>query len=278
MPQSAAAEILPPEEEGHPAMGNTTDADQPQFSVIASSAHAHALMEKEKIIQQLESIAKQVMVLRYEFGEGLHRLKRMCEPGEFAGILSDRLGGMTVQAANRNIVFYQKCDQHPRLRHFADENFSKAMVMFNGLETEELQLIEDGRHELKINDVDSMSVQQLKREIKRLRADLSESVAEATKELSHERDMLIDERDRLEGQLAATTGRTPDAEWFLEQTVALEKLVVSVGYLTSTLINKGLDNCTPDAVTRIQAQLAAAHTLATRAMDEFNGAAEEAGL
>lgn len=162
--------------------------------------------QRQIAVGQAISYARQMLVVSaksyFELGRCLLFLAQVVTKADFRRILSDELEGMTYAQAHRYIAYYEKVRNFPALKDFGERSFSKAICLLNTLENEELTAIDEGA-ELIIDKLDMMSVRDLKRELNRLRSDMSSAVREETKALEVERDALIDDRDALMDQLKA---------------------------------------------------------------------------
>lgn len=102
----------------------------------------------------------------------------------------------------------QAARAHPALLDLAERKRSAVLALVQGLDDQALSDVVTGQAELTLDDVDRMSVRDLKRQLRRLREDAAKVVAEETKTLRSERDALREDlaaaRAALDSDLAAT--------------------------------------------------------------------------
>lgn len=226
-----------------------------------------AAIRKKVLTAELQGLVKQSVATHFEIGRRLRELQILSERGEFLKTLQGALWGFSPASAYQHIAFFDKCQALPKLRDMAEGNFTKAIALFNTLESEQLEAFARGElPQLTAEEFDAMSVSELKKELKKLKKDVGTIVKEETKGLVQERDALIKERDTALAQLEA-----PDWKRSREQAAELAKLVEKVTAQAAVLLDSlPKDQPIPTDVSfGIEAALYRAQTAAQTAWNRF---------
>jgi regulator of replication initiation timing len=140
----------------------------------------------------------------------------------FAHILAEHFAGMSRRSAYNYMLFARKAADLPRFRAFAQgkDNWSKALALLECCADEDLAAFEEGADllGLKLEELDDMSVPELKARIKKLKKDKEEAVKKATYQLAQENQELKAEVAGLQAALAG-----PDLEEAFKAVKAAEK-------------------------------------------------------
>jgi hypothetical protein len=201
--------------------------------VSAGGETVSVLVRKRSIITELQALVKHATQTHFEIGRRLHELQALSERGEFLKALQSDLWGFSPAAAYQHITFYTKCQALPSLRDLAENNYTKAIALFHGLEGEQLESFAKGElPQLAPEEFDAMSVRDLKKELKKLKKDVGTIVKEETKGLIQERDGLIKERDDALARL-----ESPDWKRTKEQATELAKLAEKLNAQAAMLID-----------------------------------------
>jgi regulator of replication initiation timing len=178
--------------------------------------------DRDRVIQECKLCLQMEIMCRFEVGRRLILLKNYEGCATLQHILDDQLGGMERTSAWRYMLFAKKAAELPRFRAFAEgkDNWSKAIALLQCCEDEDLAAFEEGADllGLKRDELDGLSVRELKARIKKLKKDKEEAVKKATYQLAQENQELKAEVAGLQVALAG-----PDLEEAFKAVKAAEK-------------------------------------------------------
>lgn len=136
--------------------------------------------------RQAEDARSAFVHAHYQYGEILREYKDLCLDEETRWIDFCDRQGLALSSANRLIKVAQAVRQLPSLRDLAAKQYTRALTLIEGLDAEDLAQVAEGSGPLRLEDIDSMSCRQLKREVRKLRDDKDKLVKEETKTLASE--------------------------------------------------------------------------------------------
>ncbi|WP_420266018.1 hypothetical protein [Candidatus Magnetominusculus dajiuhuensis] len=207
-------------------------------------------------IKQGKWLLQQEIQVRFPLGCILLEIKEKESHKKFVSILSEEFGGMSERYAYKYMVFTKKCIELPKLRQFAESNWSKAVSLLESCSDESIKEIEEkGINGKALEEYDGMSINEFKSLIKKLKKRGDNPEAQG---LKAENDML---KQAIEGyKLMVPNG--PDASWASNMLTEIENTFMRLdGYLSSIAFDAriiGDDN--------LQAQVVGLHA---RMMDRF---------
>lgn len=241
----------------------------PLYASPKTGGDLDRMMSERSLITEVQSLLKQQVATAYEIGARVAALKDITDHGRFLTVLSTEFNGMPQRTARNYITFYQRCEQFPKLQGFAESNFSKALTLFNGLEDEELSALEAGEIQvngetLEMEDIDKMSVRQLKSEIKRLRRPIDDTVKEETRSLEQERNQLIEENKALHTRLDDQPSVKDAYSAAMDAMRRADQAVSAL--LKAAKTTPGLDQA---EIIHVRAQMAAFQEIGERHWDQF---------
>jgi hypothetical protein len=170
-------------------------------------------------VQQAKWLLKQEVGIRFALGCILMEIKEHENLQTFAKILGEEFGGMAQRTAYNYMLFAKKCVDLPKLKSFAEDNWSKALVLMHSCTEDELKELEDkGLDGRVLDDMDGMSVRQLKAALRKHKHETDKIVRAETHALKVEKDALIKENE----QLRAFSPESKDMDWSMEQTKEIE--------------------------------------------------------
>lgn len=143
-------------------------------------------------ILEREADAARVAMVRahYEYGDILREYKELCiEDGTQWGAFCQRQE-ITLRWADALIQVATTVRALPALKDLAAKSVSKVLALIQGTDAETLEQIADGRGPVALDDVDSMPVSKLKKELRREREQRAQLVSEETKTLKSETEAL----------------------------------------------------------------------------------------
>ncbi|MBF0556282.1 MAG: hypothetical protein HQK96_17335 [Nitrospirae bacterium] len=208
-------------------------------------------------VQQGKWLLQQEIQVRFPLGCILLEIKEKESHKKFVSILSEEFGGMSERYAYKYMVFTKKCIELPKLRQFAEKNWSKAIALLESCSDDSIKEIEEkGINGKALEEYDGLSVVEFKALIKKLtkKQDKNPELDQAIME----NNQLRQERDAL--RLRVPNG--PDASWASNMLQEIENTFMRLdGYLSSIAFDAriiGDDN--------LQAQVVGLHA---RMMDRF---------
>lgn len=208
-------------------------------------------------VQQVKWLLKQVAQTHFPLGCILLELKEKESHEKFVSLLSEEFSGMSERSAYYYMTFAKKCIELPKLRNFAESNWSKAIALLESCSDESLKEIEEkGINGKALEDYDGYTHKEFKSLIEKLKKQVGNNPELRNIEL--ENNQLRQERDAL--RLRVPNG--PDASWASNMLAEIEASFMRLdSYLTSIAFDAriiGDDN--------MQAQVVGLHA---RMMDRF---------
>lgn len=153
-------------------------------------------------VQQMKWLLKQDMMSHFAKGCILMEIMERETVQTFALTLTKEFGGMSRRSAFHYMTFTKKCIELPKLKTFAEENWSKALALFEGCTDEQLKEIEENGLDGKaLDQYDGMSVREFKQRIAELTEENTKAEAKGRSGAKTEIKMLKDEVSRLREQI-----------------------------------------------------------------------------
>jgi hypothetical protein len=178
-------------------------ADPPETQPLAVSAIDGEWIGRETRIATLErqavSARDDYVRSAVDLGRILLEHRQLCAENDTrVGALIERIG-LTRSNAYALIRVAGAVAQFPKLRDLADRQFSHVLALLHGTTEEQLEQIASGAlPDLTLDDVDKLSVRELKKRVKALTEDSDKRVTRETKVLLKERDELVKARDEIQ--------------------------------------------------------------------------------
>ncbi|MBF0487527.1 MAG: hypothetical protein HQK98_05140 [Nitrospirae bacterium] len=207
-------------------------------------------------IQQGKWLLQQEIQVHFPLGCILLEIKEKETNRQFIEILNNEFGGMSERVAYQYMAFAKKCTELPKLKQFAESNWSKARMLLYNCSEESLKEIEEkGINGKVLEEYDGCTVKEFKALIDKLKKRGDNPEAQG---LKVENDML---KQAIEGyKLMVPNG--PDASWASNMLQEIENTFVHLdNYLSSIAFDAriiGDDN--------LQAHVVGLHA---RMMDRF---------
>ncbi|MCG6552927.1 MAG: hypothetical protein L7F77_11400 [Candidatus Magnetominusculus sp. LBB02] len=207
-------------------------------------------------IQQIKWYLRQEVNIRFPLGCLLLEIKENESFNKFVEILNAEFSGMSKSTACNYMVFAKKCIELPKLRQFAEANWSKAIALLESCSDESIKEIEEkGINGKVLEEYDGLSVKDFKAIINKLKKNGDNT---EIKQLQIEKNQLLQELDGL--RLMVPNG--PDASWASNMLQEIESTFIRLdNYLSSVAFDArivGDDN--------LQAQVVGLHA---RMVDRF---------
>ncbi len=153
-------------------------------------------------INQGRWLLRQEVGIRFALGCILMEIHQREDFQTFGKIISEEFGGMEKSTAYNYMAFAKKCIDLPKLKTFAEDNWSKAITLLNSCTDEQLKEIEDKGLDGKALDAyDGMSVREFKQRIAELSEENTKAEAKGRSGAKTEIKMLKDEVSRLREQI-----------------------------------------------------------------------------
>ncbi|MBF0459585.1 MAG: hypothetical protein HQK99_16975 [Nitrospirae bacterium] len=208
-------------------------------------------------VQQIKWYLRQEVNIRFPLGCLLLEIKENESFNKFIEILNAEFSGMSKSTACNYMVFAKKCMELPKLRQFAEANWSKAIALLESYSDESIKEIEEkGINGQALEEYDGLSVNEFKALIKKLtkKQDQNPELDQAIQD-----NKLL--RQEIDGfRLMVPNG--PDASWASDMLTEIENTFQKLdNYLSSIAFDArviGDDN--------MQAQVVGLHA---RMMDRF---------
>lgn len=199
----ARPELAPdaePDAEPEPAPGTALVMATP--TALTPGTPDQEWISRETSIRMLEAEAQSAAArwvdATLDFADTLREHKLQCrDQGERPAALWESVG-LTQTTAYRLIGVSELVRQYPALRGMAAKAYTRASALIEGASPELIQRIaEDQEPTLPRDDLDCMSVREIKRRLKALSADVDKEVKRQTKVLTKERDALAADNQAL---------------------------------------------------------------------------------
>lgn len=198
-------------------------------------------------IQQGKWLLRQEIQTRFPLGCILLEIKERESHKKFLTILSEEFGGMSVRYAYNYMVFAKKCIELPKIKQFAESNWTKTIALLESCSDESIKEIEEkGINGKALEEYDGYSVMEFKALINKLKK--QDGRNPEIKQLERENNELKQELDGL--RLMVPNG--PDASWSSDMLTEIENTFIKLdNYLSSIAFDAriiGNDNMQAQAV------------------------------
>lgn len=131
-------------------------------------------------IQQAKWLLKQQVNIHFALGCVLTEIKERENLQTFVNTLTDEFGGMSQATAYHYMLFARKCMELPKIREFAEGNWSKALALLHSNTDEQLLEIErNGLDGKALDEYDGMSVAEFKAKLREQKQQLADADASA---------------------------------------------------------------------------------------------------
>lgn len=221
---------------------------------IADSARVGVLVEEVKCLMVTHARTY------IEIGRRLIEIREKTQPGEWLRILAGL--GFQQRAAYDYMAVASKIEGMPRLKDLAENSFSKVLTLIQSTTEEDLAAIANGQGELKLDDIESMSVRKLKDALRKRTLEVDAIVAEETKTLRAETEAAIRRAETAEAELKG--------DWKTAEQTAAE-IRSSVGQLAMLAgsLSRNIDNLDGYAKSISIASLETSLSSASRVLQEL---------
>lgn len=229
-------------------------------NVVATTSEAQALVQVDRVVGEIRTLMVHATLTHFEIGARLLWLKTNAPHGSFGRILEEQLdGSINPRQAQTLMMFARKCQDLPKFRAFADDQFSKATLLLSNLDDDDLAVLDAGGEigAITLDAADTMSVREMRDEIKRLK-EVSKSAREEERNFHRAQIANLEKQvSDLESAVNETADDTPDDSWIREQ---INKVSAAARDLKSAT----------SGLTRNKRTLAASMTVEMRATVEGN--------
>jgi hypothetical protein len=195
-------------------------------TALAPAAPDGEWISREARLQTLESMALEArdryIRANLEMGALLREHRELCLSRQAADgrsdanrfdLLVERLG-FGIRQAYRLITVASGVAAMPSLRNLAEANWTKALALIEGSSDEQIAQISSGQGDLTLDEIDGLSVRQLKTRLRQSELEVGKIVAAETKKLRSDLEAVTEDltlaRSALDADVAATR-KTVDA-------------------------------------------------------------------
>lgn len=210
-----------------------------QNAAVATTSEAQALVQVDRVVGEIRTLMMHATLTHYEIGARLLWLKTNAPHGAFSRILEEQLeGSINPRQAQTLMMFARKCAGLPKFQAFAEGQFSKAALLLSNLNEDDLTALESGGEigAITLEAADSMSVREMRDEIKRLR-EVNKTARE--EERNFHRAQIINLEKQV-ADLEETLGESddpPDDSWIRERAGKINTAAQSLKSLVTELVS-----------------------------------------